>query len=318
MANPQALREAQDNQFVVNTLADAATGTDNAAVSDTTQAAETTEQVEQVEQVTQEKQQAIDRASRYGWDDKQKWIADGKSENLWRDAEEFLEVRRGIERVTREELRNRDAKIAALEAKLNAREAKETEDRTRITVAGLELQLKNAVENQDSGEVVRLTREIAKAEVASAIAGAQRPAQAAPIDPVIQERFQSIAAKNPWMLQASEKFDSLMVQRLMRECQAIAATPGNTLGPIEAINEALDTLKFRFPSKFNGSVRRAAVGSSMVDMGGTSGINGGGSQGKTWNDLLPEIRKDAERAVSRGDYTREDFLSNCDAEHFRR
>ena len=68
-----------------------------------------------------------------------------------------------------------------------------------------------------------------------------------------------------------------------------------------------------YPEKFRANGARRTTG--MVDMGGTPG---GSSNGRGWSDLIPSVREQAEKDIAAKRYTKEDFLSNCDAEHFRR
>ncbi len=272
------------------------------------------------DQPTAEVVAAREEAARYNWQDREAWVAAGKDPARWRDAPEFLDVRRGVARIAQEENVGLRSKVAALEAIVAAREAREADANSRISTANLEIQLKDAVEAQDTPSVVKLTRQIAEQAVHDALA--RRPAGPAQPDAATQARFATLTEQYPWMKQGDPRFDAVMTGRVLREVQAIAQTQklmGIQGDAIDGLNEAIDTIKRRYPEKFNMSVRRTnGNGAPMVDMGGTPGLNGGGSTtGRTWSDLLPENRRIAEQDIRAGRYTQKQYLSMCTAEDFR-
>lgn len=258
---------------------------------------------------------AREQASTKGWKPLDQWVADGKPESRWRDAPEFLDVHNGILSVVREENSGLRSELAAVKAILKARDNKEKHDLNQISLATLRTQRREAMRTEDWDAVDALDTKILDATLAER--EGRRTGTTEPIDPVIQEQFDQITSRYPWMQQGKPTFDPVMVNRLLGEIKLIVDTPGNPFGPIQAVHEGLDRIRRRYPEKFKAAPRRNGNGSSMVDMGGTSGVNGGGNNGRTWNDLLPENRRTAEADIARGVYTKAQYLALCQPEDFR-
>jgi len=326
MPNPQARRDGDipPNQFgVVIDGSDAdvtviSQGVDQSLVNDppadsTVDTGDTTQA--EPKQPSPELLAKRQEAAKHGWQNEQEWTESGKDQTRWRDAPDYLDVHDRTRAIAREENATLRQEVAALKAIVRARDLKEKQDLTQIGIAQLRTQRREAMRNENWDEVDALDQKILDATLAER--DVRRAASApADIDPVVQEQFNAIADKNPWMKQGTPQFDPVMVSRLMGEIKVIVETPGNPFGPIDAVREGLDRVRRRYPEKFNAPPRRTN-GSSMVDMGGSHGINGSGSHGKTWNDLLPENRKIAEDDIRRGKYTKETYLSFAQPEDFR-
>jgi hypothetical protein len=254
--------------------------------------------------VSAEEVAAQEDARNTGWVDKEEWERQGRDVSRWRPATEYLEVRERIKAVNHEELQKRDAKIAALEAKLNAREQREAADRAQLTRETLRMELKQAREADDWDRVDEITDKMLDLKVSTA-AAPKAPA----IDPHVQETFQTFAAGNKW-LTTDKKLAANFAIELKGVVDANAAPDMTT-----AMEIAKDRVMRLYPEKFRSNGSRPRT--SMTEMGGTSG---GGTNGKTWADLTPNYRQQAERDIAAKKYTKEVFLANCvgDPDAFRR
>ena len=85
----------------------------------------------------------------------------------------------------------------------------------------------------------------------------------------------------------------------------------------DMITQAIDGVKARYPSKFSNGAAQRRTTASMVDMGGANGGSNGSTTGRTWNDLLPHLRRDAEYRIAQKQFTKEDYLANCEPGDFR-
>jgi hypothetical protein len=242
--------------------------------------------------------QAQEEARKHGWVPKEEWR--GPAER-WRPASEFLDVRNNVLSLVREENQQLRAKLAAFETKLTARERQEAEDRQKLARESLRLELKSARENQDWDRVDEISEKLLDLKV-SAAAAPKSPQ----IDPQVVELWQSFMGDNKWLA------DKELAANFAVELKGIEIS-----GAARDIPTALDLAKRRvqrlYPEKFRTNGQRQSR--SMVDMGGTPG---GATSGRSWSDLLPDVRRQAEADIAAKRYTKEDFLANCDAEHFRR
>lgn len=292
-------------------------GADDTQQVDTrdTQQSDTQDQQPSAELLAKRQEAAV-----HGWKSREAWEADGNDPSRWRDAPAFLSVREGMLSMVlpkvREENTTLKAKVAALESIVRAREIKEKQDLTRISLADLRTKRREALRDQNWDDVDALDEKILEVSLAERAAPAAT-ATTAQVDPETQAQFDEISAKYPWMKEGTPQFDPVMVNRLLGELVVIRNTPGNPYNAIEAIKEGVDRISRRYPEKFSAAPRRNGNGSSMVDMDGRTGINGSGSHGRTWNDLLPSNRRIAEEDIRRGLYTKEMYLSLAQPEDFR-
>jgi hypothetical protein len=251
-----------------------------------------------------EVQAAEAEASKYGWEDKDAWVAEGKDPSRWRPASEFLDVRTNVLSIAREENSKLRAQVAALKARTDAKDQKEAEDRSHLQRESLRLELKQAREDQDWDRVDQITEKIFDLKVA-AVAPAKAEATQT-VDPDVQEAFSDFGKANQWLKNDRELAVDFAVE-LKQIIDAKAATD---------INDALAQAKRRVvranPNKFSKGNGRA----SMTEMGGSPANS---TNGRTWADLKPEYRAQSiENDIAAKRYTRAEYLANCDAECFRR
>ena len=259
---------------------------------ETPQSTETEVPATDVDAAVQAESTRVEQEARAaGWVPQEEW--DGAPDR-WRPAADFLEVRETMRKITREENQSLRAKLAALETRERERERRENEARSQITRDSLRLELKQAQEENNWDRVNEITDKILDLKV-ERIAQPQAPR----IDPHVQEAWEGFAGQNRWLMVDNELKANFAV-----ELKAVVdANAARTLEDAMAL--AKKRVMKLYPEKFRGNGRPSA---SMAEMGGTPGASGGG---RTWADLKPEYRRDAERDIQKGKYTKEQFLANC-------
>jgi hypothetical protein len=242
-------------------------------------------------------------ASRHGWVNQEEWNAQGKDPSRWRPAGEFLDVRNGIARIANEENSYLKAKLATIEQKLSAKETADAATSLEIKRKALLAERADARDQQDWDRFDRADQEL----LGLAVTQRAQPAKPA-VDPAVAEAFQKFGQENQAWLNDPELKTDFMVE-LKAIVAADAAPDAST-----ALMHAKRRVMRANPSKFGARPSRPA----MFEMGGAptgGGYNGGG---RSWHDLRPEIRRQAETDIQKGMYSQKEFLANCDAEHFRR
>jgi hypothetical protein len=238
-------------------------------------------------------------ARRHGWVDKSEWRGDP---SRWRPASEFLDVRNGIKSIVEDENRFLKAKVATLEQRESERSTNDARARLEIERGALLRERAEARENQDWVKFDELDQKLLGLAVQER-AAPQKPA----VDPAVAQAFAAFGKDNEsWLKDPDLKTD------FMIELKAISEVDRNMDVGL-ALQHAKRRVMRANPAKFG----RGPARPSMFEMsGGPSG--GGNGGGRSWQDLRPEIRKQAESDIARGQYTQKDFLSNCGPEDFRR
>jgi hypothetical protein len=228
-----------------------------------------------------------DEARTYGWVDKDDYRGDPRG---WVDADRFLE-----RRTRAEEMRKVRAELAALKLKDQERDRRSADAQAKFTVDDLKLQMKQAQEDNDWARFTDLNDKLVEARIAAREAA--RPAAAAPTMDE-QSRADALAFRdaNPWLLK-----DRDLARNFAAELKLIT-----DVDPQLSAAEALDSAKQRvmrlYPERFrNGNTRRPPM---FETVGTTTGTR----PGRTWNDLDPKHRAQAEVDIAAKKYTREDFL----------
>ena len=242
---------------------------------------------------------AQEEARKHGWVPKDEWRG---APDRWRPATEFLDVRNNISRIASEENATLRAKVAAMEMREAEREKREQDARNTLERERLRLQMKEARENQDWDRVDEITEKMFDLKV-SAVTAPKGPDPAT--NTIIRDEFLRFKAQNKWLE------DSKLSANFMIELDPIArlnAVP-NATAAFELAKERVMRL---YPERFRSA---GAPRHSMAEMGGTTGP---GTNGRSWADLKPDVRKQAEADIAAKRYTKADFLANCEAEHFRR
>lgn len=252
-------------------------------------------------------QQAESEASQHGWVSKEAWVADGKDASRWKPASEFLDVRRNVLNIVKTENQQLRAKVAAMEAKQAAKDRAEAAAQLRLTGDTLKEELRRATEDGDNARIAEVTQKLVEHGIEAKTSPVLKEPAKQP-DPEVQQAFVEFIDRNSIF-----KTDKELAMDFMLELKRIAE-----VAPQLDMGEALAQAKRRVirdnPSKFRSNGSRTAP---MVETGGVGG-DGGGTNGRTWNDLLPEVRRTAENDIRQKKYTKEDFLRECSSEHFRR
>jgi hypothetical protein len=246
-------------------------------------------------------------ARRGGWINQDEWIAEGRDPDRWRPADKFLEIRHTSDLRREEKLSAALAKVAALEARERERERKTAEAQTNLTIGEIELKMQQAQENGDWSAFAKLNRELVKAEL-----GAQRVA-AQPAAPSIDEQSKADAlqfrSENPWLMK-----DKQLARNFAVELKAITDIDPS-IGAAEALNDAKQRVMRLFPERFRTNNGRRPP---MYETPGSTTIGNG--NGRTWADLKPAYRGQAEADIQAKKYTKEEFLaaSQDDPDAWRR
>ena len=242
-------------------------------------------------------------ASRHGWVTQQEWADQGKDPSRWRPASEFLDVRQGIARISNEENAYLKAKVATLEGRINAKDAADQKASLEIKRNALLAERRDARENQDWERFDRADQELLGITVAERSAPVQPK-----VDPQVAEAFSKFGQENKAWLDDPELKADFMVE-LKAIVSADAAPDAAT-----ALQHAKRRVMRANPSKFGRQSSRPA----MFEMSGAPTPSSYGGSGRSWHELRPEIRRQAEIDIGKGMYTQKEFLANCDVEHFRR
>lgn len=258
-------------------------------------------QVEQEtqEEVSPEEASSQEEARKHGWVPKDEWRG---APDRWRPASEFMDIRNNIQRIASEENSNLRAQVAAMQMREAERDKRETEARQTLERERLKLEMREARDQQDWDKVDQITERILDLKL-TAVTAPKAPDPAA--NTVIRGEFESFVSKNSWLK------DPTLGANFKIEIDAIAR---NNAAPnaSAAFELAKDRVMRLYPERFRTATQPRH---SMGEMGGTPGP---GTNGRSWADLKPDIRRTAEADIAAKRYTKAEFLANCDAEHFRR
>jgi hypothetical protein len=243
-----------------------------------------------VEPPTPELIEAREEAAQHGWMPQAEWEADGRDPARWRDAPEFLEVRRGIARVANEENAQLRARLAVLEAERAADKRQQAEATGKYSLETLKLERKQARADGDWDKVDQLDEKIfaAQQELAKVPPPATMP-------PGMKETLEAFAGENPWLQKDRDLGDDF--------AEALRGYLAANVPLDRALNRAKARIVRENPSKF-GRTRPTAP---MTTMDGTTGP-AAASNGKGYHQLTPDSRKWCDEGVAKGRFTREQYL----------
>ena len=255
---------------------------------------------------------AESEAKRHGWMPKEEWVARGKDPGKWNPASAYMDVRNNVLRITREQLQERDAQIAALQAKLDAREQREARVETQLTLDDLRMKIRVAREQGDHVTADGLQDQLVEKQVEAGInarLAAQKTAQPALSDP-FKQALADFGTENPTIIN-----DKRLLRQWGVELKVILdskVTPDVS----EAMDMARERIMAIYPDRFRKSEPPLAGGAALGETGGTGGGSASAYGRRTWSQLKPEVRAYAERDIRDGSYSQAQFLANCGPEHF--
>ncbi len=260
---------------------------------------------EELEQIQSEQAEARDA----GWVPLEEWNGDPKK---WRNASDYLAVRDHILPIVQKELRQTRDELKALRLERQQEAAAREQRNQEIERASLRMELKNARENQDWDKVDEITDKMFDLKLKQP---APAPANNSP-SPEMKEAFSRIAAQNKWLAPGAAQ-DKQLVREWSRELDTIYKAVGTYDDHEDAMRQATNRVRRLYPEKFR---TRPAGG-----FGDSSGEPGNvGPRGSSWNDLLPQARKDFQDMIdnSVGNdgkplLTREGILKQCGPESFQ-
>jgi len=235
------------------------------------------------------------RARRMGWREKEKFRGDPDE---WVDAGEF--VRRGEEEVPilksrLRELEKRDGETTKLMRELVENQKKQTERAVSDAIARLKAERREAVKDGDVDRVEQIDDRIDGLKKDAA----PKPAyvETAPSN----KEYVDWARANPWF-----NTDTRMHYAAIAELDLINADPEKSdLPDREKLKLVSQAVRTQFHGKFASAKHRPAA--SAVEGGSQAKRSEGG---KAWNDLPADVRQIADRLVSRGVVTKDEYLRN--------
>lgn len=242
---------------------------------------------------------AAEEARQHGWVSQEEWQADGRPVERWKPASEFLDIRRNIQSVLKDENRELRARLAAMEAWKKQNEQRTVEAQTKLSQSEVLSQMRQAAEEGDWSKHAELTDKLTDLKAAARAANVP---QAQPgVDPEVQsaaDAFKTASENQPIFR------DKQLARAFATQLRAITSIDPN-LSAAEALKEAKDLTMRLYPERFRNLNRTRPA---MFETNGTSTAS---TNGKTWADLSPVYRAEGEMGIAKKSYTKEEYLAAC-------
>lgn len=243
---------------------------------------------------------ASEEARQHGWVSREEWEADGRPVERWKPASEFLDIRRNIQSVLKDENRELRARLAAMEAWKKQNEQRTVEAQTKLSQSEVLSQMRQAAEEGDWSKHAELTDKLTDLKAAARTSAT--PQAATPgVDPDVQDAADEF--KNARENQPIFK-DRQLARAFATQLKAITSIDPN-LSAADALKEAKDLTMRLYPERFRNLNRTRPA---MFETNGTSTAS---TNGKTWADLSPSYRAQAEVDIAAKKYTKDEFLAAC-------
>ena len=241
------------------------------------------ENVEQHVEVSE----SVKQATRFGWTDKDAWVAAGKDESSWVDADAFLERGREYNGYLRKDNEKLKGRLADVEKTLDEfrQHHEKVEQRAYDKLVGdLKAQRKQAILEGDSVKIVELEEQLEEVAAAKPTPAERKQAAtetASKMSTADQEAFVAWAEANPWLERNPEAAQFAL--------DVGAGLQGKVHGT-EFLKRVERAVRTEYPDLFENPARKAA---SAVDSSGRGGGTRGGK--KSYSDLPAEVRKECDR-----------------------
>ena len=225
---------------------------------------------------------AEQEARQSGWVSKDEWVETHGSDRGWKSASDYVDFRKAFVPILSKENKELREKIKKLEERDAQREQAEAESKRNFERSSLQLELRQARDNNDwdkADEIAGKLLDLKLAEKPKAVP----PPQA--IDPEIQRDFLEFQGRNPWL-----KTDKRLAQVFGVQLKGIMETGGFDSIP-DALESARDMVKRMYPEKFPAARR-----SAMAESGGES--HTGAKRTVSWSQLKPDVRQVYDKFVA--------------------
>jgi len=242
-----------------------------------------------------------DEAREFGWVNKEEWVAQGKPEKNWRPASDFNAFRQQAAPVLARENRELRARLAKIEKDNQIKSDADAEARQNIVRESLNLRFQQAKDNNDWDEAFKVQQEMVDLKFAEAAKPKPQPAQP---DPETAEAFKNFVARNKIV-----ETDTKLQRALARQVKLILDTGTGSDDAATTLDDAWDEVKRMYPEKFR---RQTAP---MADTGGTTAAH---VNGRSWNDLKPDVKKEYERFLrDNPQVKRENLMKRFPPDYYR-
>lgn len=255
---------------------------------------------EQVEQ--QEVQHSASEAAaiRFGWTDKDAWVAAGKDESSWVDADTFLERGKeynGFLKKENQKLQGRLTDVEKTLAEFKEHHEKVEQRAYDKLVADLKAERKQAILEGDSVKIVELEERLEEVQAAKPTVAERKQAAneaANEVSPQDRALYVEWAQRNPW-LETNPEAAQLALD-------VGAALQGKAHGA-EFLKRVERAVRAEYPELFENPARKAA---SAVD---SSGRNGGTRSGKkSYSDLPDDAKRACDKFVKQKLMTQDQYV----------
>jgi hypothetical protein len=214
-----------------------------------------------------------------GWVSKEEWVETHGSERGWKSAEDYVDFRRAFVPILSKDNKALREEVRKLKEQLDKRDADEAASRVEFQKQSLQLELRQARENNDwdkADEIAGKLLDLKLAEKPKAVPSAQ------PVDPQVQQDFLAFQERNAWI-----KTDQRLARIFGIQLKSVMEMDPTTPVP-EALEQARDMTKRLYPEKFP---RRTA----MAESGGDAPA--GSRRQVSWSQLKPDVRQTYEKFI---------------------
>lgn len=239
-------------------------------------------------------------ASEHGWQNKEEWVASGKDAAKWRPASEFNDFRRQAAPLLAKENQELRRRLENIERNQRIKDEAEREARENLARESLNLELKQAREDNDWDRAFEVQNKLFDLRFKNS----ETPKAQPQANPQAEAALNAFMAANPVI-----KTDTMLQRKIQQQVKLIidANGPGD---PVEVLDEAWDNVKRLYPEKFRRSTTPA-----MADTGGSQGRP---TNGRSWNNLKPNVRAEYDQFIRDNPAVkRESLLPKFPAEWFR-
>ena len=259
---------------------------------------ETTEEPAKVDE-SRLKEEVEARA--HNWVDKDEWVAQGKDPKFWNDAAAFNDFNRKSAAVMSRENRELRQRLEKIERDNRIKEEAEREARENLARESLNLEFKQAKEDNDWDRAFEIQNKLLDLKLSTAV----KPQVKTPENPEAAKAFHAFIDSHP-----AVKVEGSPIQRKWAQQVKLIIDSNGPGDPAGVMAEAWENVQTFWPKLF-----AKPNGAPMADTGGTQSRP---STGRDWSNLKPQVRAEYDKFLRDNPGMKKDnLLKRFPAEYFR-